>query len=96
MRKLCIAISFVLAAACGSKSKPASTEPTEAACAATGENGTPATAEECECAGMMVVGDIGDGQVKCPEGTNEVSRIQYGIEGGVCCTQGASPPPAAP
>ena len=32
-----------------------------------------------------VVGDIGDGQVKCPEGIEEISRIQYGIEGGVCC-----------
>ena len=47
--------------------------------------GAPATAEQCECKGFTVVGDIGDGQVACPEGLTEVSRIQYGIEGGVCC-----------
>lgn len=84
----------VLAAACGGKSKPPAPEPAQT-CEATGENGTPATAEECECAGLMVVGDIGDGQVKCPDGVVEVSRIRYGIEGGVCCAKG-EPPPEAP
>ena len=83
----------LLAAACGGTSKPASPEPSPS-CQATGEHGTPATAEECECAGHLVVGDIGDGQVKCPDGVVEVSRIQYGIEGGVCCAKG-EPPPAA-
>ena len=94
MRNLTIALVMILAAACGGKSKPAPAEPS-ATCAATGENGTPATAEECECAGLMVVGDIGDGQVKCPDGVVEVSRIQYGIEGGVCCAKG-EPAPEAP
>jgi hypothetical protein len=88
-----LSIAFVLAAAaagCGGKSKPAEpvTPDPSAACHLDGENGTPATAEQCECAGYQVVGDIGDGQVTCPEGTTEVSRIQYGIEGGVCCVKG--------
>ena len=87
--------SLVLAlslAACGGggKSKPADTSPPDpsAACHLDGEGGTPSTAEQCECAGYEVVGDIGDGQVKCPEGQVEISRINYGIEGGVCCEKG--------
>jgi hypothetical protein len=74
--------------ACGGKSKP----PTEPA-PTTGDPAsgapTPTTAEECEAAGYTVVGDIGDGQVKCPDGTTEISHIKYGIEGGVCCDGGA-------
>jgi hypothetical protein len=87
---------FVLGAAC-SKKGPPPTEPTPGTSAATGEPAAPTTAEECESAGYQVVGDIGDGQVKCPEGTTEISRIQYGIEGGVCCSGGpADTAPAAP
>ena len=41
--------------------------------------------------GHQVVGDIGNGQVACPDGTTEVARIQYGIEGGVCCQAAAAP-----
>jgi hypothetical protein len=97
MQKLAFTFVHVLAAACGGKSKPAPANPDPApSCQATGDNGTPATAEECECAGHLVVGDIGDGQVKCPDGVIEVSRINYGIEGGVCCAKGEPPPPAAP
>jgi hypothetical protein len=84
VKKLLLIALF--AAACGNKQTPAPT-PTPAGC---GE-GAPATAEQCECHGWQVVGDIGDGQVECPDGTSEVSRIQYGIEGGVCCM----PAPAA-
>jgi hypothetical protein len=93
--KTIASILFVLGlCACGNKSTP----PTEPAPtneeAPTGEPaaaGTPTTAEECEAAGYQVVGDIGDGQVKCPDGTTEVSRIQYGIEGGVCCQAAEAP-----
>ena len=83
MRNLLVSVLFVSIAACGGKSKPTAAEP------ATPAEPSPATpptnAEECEAAGYTVVGDIGDGQVKCPEGSEEISRIQYGIEGGVCC-----------
>ena len=89
MKKI-FALSFVLMMmACGGKSKPPTTEPTPG----TGTPpaaATPTNAEECEAAGYQVVGDIGDGQVKCPDGTEEVSRIQYGIEGGVCCDPGTA------
>lgn len=100
-----LSIAFLLSitcalAGCGSKSTPP-TEPEPGSAAATGaddcgipEGGTPANGEQCECAGMTVVGDIGDGQVKCPDGLIEVSRIQHGIEGGVCCAKG-EPGPAA-
>lgn len=95
--RIFLALSFALSlAACGSKAKPAPQEPTggsadpAAACNPEGPDGTPATAEQCECMGLQVVGDIGDGQVKCPDGSTEVSRIRYGIEGGVCCQPGAA------
>lgn len=106
-----ILLSALLAAAlaaCGNKSKPAPTQTDgtgagtgtgaadpSAACNLEGENNTPATAEQCECMGMTVVGDIGDGQVKCPDGLTEVSRIRYGIEGGVCCAKGEPGPEAS-
>ena len=51
----------------------------------------PTNAEQCECLGHQVVGDIGNGQVACPDGTTEVAKIQYGIEGGVCCQAAAAP-----
>ena len=97
--RILIALSFALSlAACGSKAKPAPPEPAPtggsadpaAACNPEGPDGTPATAEQCECMGLQVVGDIGDGQVKCPDGSTEVSRIRYGIEGGVCCQAGGA------
>lgn len=106
MKNLSISFVFAITCAligCGSKSAPP-VEPDPGTAAATGagggddcnvpEGGTPANAEQCECKGMTVVGDIGDGQVKCPDGLIEVSRIQYGIEGGVCCAKG-EPGPAA-
>lgn len=83
-----LSLAFTLAA-CGGKDKapaPTTPDPT-ASCQLTGEGNTPADAPQCECAGYLVVGDIGDGQVRCPDGTTEISRINYGIEGGVCCTQ---------
>jgi|GEM_PF-3100640 len=89
---------FLTLAACGSKSSPApttpeptgetATDPTTNACNPEGENGTPTTMEQCQCMGFEAVGDIGDGQVKCPDGLTEVSKIRYGIEGGVCCAKG--------
>jgi hypothetical protein len=41
--------------------------------------------EECELAGGFVRGDIGDGNVACASGENEIGRVRTGIEGGVCC-----------
>ena len=85
--------------ACGGKAKPAPT-PAPATggdtCGVDASGGTPANAEQCECLGYQVVGDIGNGQVACPDGATEIARIQYGIEGGVCCKAGGSEPPAAP
>lgn len=104
MRNLIASAFLVVAlAACGSKSSPppASPDPQpdvtdpSAACNLEGENGTPATAEQCECLGFEVVGDIGDGQVKCPDGKSEVSKIRYGIEGGVCCSAATDVPAAS-
>lgn len=99
-----LSLSFLLAitcalAGCGGKSSTPPAEPEPGTAAATGttdcgvaDGTTPTNAEQCECMGHTVVGDIGDGQVKCPDGTTEVSRIQYGIEGGVCCSQGDAGP----
>jgi hypothetical protein len=82
----------MLAAACGGKSNPAPA-PTPDPAPADGSakdcaEGPPSTPEECECHGWLVVGDIGDGQVRCPDGATEVSHIRYGIEGGLCCDPG--------
>ena len=91
MRKLMLGSIVALAlAACGGKPK-AAPAPTPA-CQLDGPNGTPATADQCTCAGMLVVGDRGDGQVACPDGAVEVSRIQLGIEGGLCCAKGEPAP----
>ena len=88
-----LSASLVLAA-CGGKAKPAPTPaPTETAdtCGVQSSNGVPTNAEQCECLGHQVVGDIGNGQVACPDGTTEVAKIQYGIEGGVCCQAATAP-----
>jgi hypothetical protein len=86
--------SLLLAAACGGKKPVAEKLPSpHVECQLDGPNGTPATAQQCTCAGMMPVGDIGNGSVACPEGAIEVSKISFGIEGGVCCAKGE---PAAP
>lgn len=47
--------------------------------------GAPATPAHCECLGGYVRGDIGDGQVACPQGETELERVNQGIEGAVCC-----------
>ena len=92
-----IALSLALAA-CGSKAKPTA-EPTPVVggdtCGVDASGGIPATAEQCECLGLHVVGDIGNGQVACPDGETEIAKISYGIEGGVCC-KAPGEPPAAP
>lgn len=99
MKHLLLSILLSSVLACGNKSTPPPSEP-EPAEPATAEPGTtpaptstPTTGEECEAAGFTVVGDIGDGQVRCPDGMEEVSRIQYGIEGGVCCKPATGAPP---
>jgi hypothetical protein len=95
MKQLLLIAILVGAAACGGKSNPApAPEPApDPDSVGLGSEGcgedAPATAEQCECHGWQVVGDIGDGQVKCPDGTKEMSRIEYGIEGGVCCAPDA-------
>ena len=102
MRTILLAALLAIAA-CGGKSKPPAPAPDPtpeqtdpaAACNLEGENHSPATADQCECMGMTVVGDIGDGQAKCPDGLIEVSKIRYGIEGGVCCAKGEPPPEAS-
>ena len=87
----------VLAAACGGKAKsstPAEPDPDQHGLGSEGcGEDAPSTPEQCECHGYQVVGDIGDGQVACPDGTREVARLEYGIEGGLCCAPEA---PAAP
>ncbi|MEZ4403250.1 MAG: hypothetical protein R3B06_24710 [Kofleriaceae bacterium] len=89
MRTL-LAAALSLAAACGGSSPHPSPAPVEPAavedrCGVAATDGKPTDATQCECLGYRVFGDIGDGQVACPEGASEVARIAYGIEGGVCC-----------
>jgi hypothetical protein len=79
VKRLVLAVVVVTTVACGHNSSRQPTEPDSSVAP------TPANAEQCEAAGYTVVGDIGDGRVRCPDGMDEVSRIQYGIEGGVCC-----------
>ena len=98
--RLSLILSAVLAlAACGGSSKPTPTPPgppqgdpsAVAECGLAEPGAAPANAEQCECLGHQVVGDIGNGQVACPDGTTEVARIAYGIEGGVCCAAAGAP-----
>lgn len=91
--RIVLLLSAALAlAACGGTTKPGPTPtPTEPdTCGVRSSNGVPTNAEQCACLGHQVVGDIGDGQVSCPDGTAEVARIAYGIEGGVCCEPAAA------
>jgi hypothetical protein len=60
-------------------------------CGLDAANAVPATAAQCECKGMRVVGDIGNGHAACPSGMNEVSKIRFGLEGGVCCAKAGTP-----
>jgi hypothetical protein len=79
MRKLTVALGFVLLAAC---SKPPSTPPETTAVAEPGEPGEPTqeeqpagesvdrpqlTSADCEAQGGTVVGDIGDGAIHRPD-----------------------------
>jgi hypothetical protein len=48
------------------------------------------TGEECREAGHTLVLDTGDGRTfrddyRCPGGIAPVSRVRFGLEGGVCC-----------
>lgn len=105
MRTMLISSLLILGlVACGGKAKPAPPEPTAteptptdraAACNLEGPDQTPATMEQCQCMGMEAVGDIGNGQVACPEGHVEVSKIRFGIEGGVCCANREPGPEAS-
>lgn len=64
-----------------SPSAGAETPPDAHACS----EGAASTPAHCECLGGYVKGDIGDGQVACPQGETELERVQQGIEGAVCC-----------
>lgn len=94
LRHASFAIVFSLVAACGSK-QPAP-EP-----APTGGDGSELPApepgpaaemseEECIAAGGMARWDIGDGNVQCEAGEEEIARIPVGIEGGICCKPAAA------
>lgn len=93
MSKLLITIALSLAA-CGGNKQPPSSEPQ----ATPPTPSTPAneephlmTPDECTAKGGQVRGDIGDGQIACAEGEQDLGRVQQGIEGAICCA-----PPAAP
>ena len=45
----------------------------------------PTTMEECESIGGLVIIDEGDGSATCPQSTQLISQIEFGIEGGLCC-----------
>jgi hypothetical protein len=83
--------AMALALSCGhSGSAPAPTVATgpQTSTASCGED-APNTPAHCECLGGYVKGDIGDGQVACPQGETELERVQQGIEGAVCCKRTA-------
>ena len=87
-------------AACGGKSKPdTTTTTTEDTSKTPDESPAMVTPEECESTGGTVAWDIGDGSVKCPEGTAEASKVSGGVEAGLCCkpagAAGAPSPEAA-
>jgi hypothetical protein len=74
-------------AGCGGKSAPA---PAYADLPPAGEAGcnvddAPATREQCECIGGNLRLDRGDGAVACAAEEQELSRIDTGLEGGICC-----------
>lgn len=64
-------------------SAPTGTEPTPGA---TQEppGAAPTTPDQCRAAGGQFVASPG-GEVTCPEGTEQIATIRFGIEGGVCC-----------
>jgi len=83
--------SITLALGCGhsgGSSAPTVATGPQSSSASCGEDAanTPA---HCECLGGYVKGDIGDGQVACPQGETELERVQQGIEGAVCCKRSA-------
>jgi hypothetical protein len=43
------------------------------------------TPETCECLGGMVRADPGGGSVTCEDDEENLGRVEFGIEGGVCC-----------
>ncbi|HWB81005.1 MAG TPA: hypothetical protein VG755_38845 [Nannocystaceae bacterium] len=47
--------------------------------------GPPKDAPQCECIGGTARAALGDGHMTCEPGEQELARIQYGIEQGVCC-----------
>ena len=71
-------------AGCAKQGQPATAPAPQAATTACGED-APASPAHCACLGGYVRGDIGDGQVACPQGETELERVQQGIEGAVCC-----------
>lgn len=84
-RNLVALFSLLLLGACGGASKPStSTARAGTASEACGSSAA-ATPAHCECLGGYVRGDIGDGQVACPQGETELERVNSGIEGAVCC-----------
>lgn len=92
--KLKIALRSVVVVAslsgCGKQPPPESTSPSasegQESVAHCGSD-APATAEHCACLGGYVRGDIGDGQVACPQGETQLERVNQGIEGAVCCAK---------
>lgn len=91
MRHASLAIVLALfLAACGSKQSAPEPEPTPddgTGLPVDPEPGPGVTMseEECIAAGGQARWDIGDGQVACDEGEEEIARIPVGIEGGICC-----------
>lgn len=91
MRIFLAAFLFV-AAACGGSSTPAPQDPCADPCKGkeppvdepVGDE-TMMSPEECESAGGQVVGDIGDGNVACPEGTESSGNVSGGVEQQLCC-----------
>ena len=83
-----IVLFALLTAACARPTEAPTAEPGhttgDEASAACGSD-APASPAHCACLGGYVRGDIGDGQVACPQGETELERVRQGIEGAVCC-----------
>ena len=80
--------AFLFVAACGGKSAPApNPDPDPDPDTTTEEEPTEdmMSVEDCEASGGQVVGDIGDGNVACPDDTEESGKVSGGVETQLCC-----------
>ena len=90
MSKLLVALALSVVA-CGGNKQPPPSEPVPQE-PAPAEPSAPMSPDECTAKGGEVRGDIGDGQIQCAEGEENLGRVELGIEGSICCARPATTP----